>query len=485
VITETVIEKELPDNREEVPYEPIPTLKLFHESPGQIRCVVGPVGSGKTSAATWEVCYLKPELLWRVYGIKKTRWCIVRNTFVELIDTTMVTVFDWFSFGQGSGPNSRNYTLRYPEGFEVEILFRSCDRPEDVKKFKSLEITGYWIDESIEVADEIKRMLKNRIGRYPKRCPVRYGIETTNPPDVEHSTYWQFDWQIPPPGPIPPKPPLKNHYGFWQPPHENDANLRPGYYADMMEDYRESPDWISMYIEGKPGMMIQGKLVYNNFKRDYHVAKEPLLWSGGPLYVGWDASGNTPAAVVMQIPGPNQAHILAEFYSESMGIVDFGKHVIKELNIRFPNHTEVIHWGDPAGEAKYSKREGGFTSNHQLLQENCHISVLSSEQNLKARIESVDQMLARINGVLIDPRCIRLINGFVGGYCYPENKSIVGEYLDNIIKNKYSHVHDALQYVMVKIFKPLQRPDAIPTRLKEDYDSAELFEQHDTLHWGL
>ena len=68
---------------------------------------------------------------------------------------------------------------------------------------------------------------------------------------------------------------------------------------------------------------------------------------------------------------------------------------------------------------------------------------------------------------MIDPRCIRLINGFLGGYCYPENKSIMGEYLPNVLKNKYSHVHDALQYLMVKIYKPPMRRD-IRTRLDEE-----------------
>jgi hypothetical protein len=88
------------------------------------------------------------------------------------------------------------------------------------------------------------------------------------------------------------------------------------------------------------------------------------------------------------------------------------------------------------------------------------VPVAPSEQNLQARIESVDQMLGRIEGILIDPGCTRLINGFLGGYCYPPNRSLMGEFLPNILKNKYSHVHDALQYLMVRLFKPDARPDA-------------------------
>lgn len=492
-------------------YNAIPTLRMFHEALADFRCAVGPVGSGKTSAASWEVGYYLPFWLYETYGIQKTRWAVVRNTYIELRDTTKKTVFDWFPFGI-EHKQENTYLLKYPDqGIESELLFRACDNPNHVKKFKSLDITGYWQDESIEIAEQIKRMLKNRIGRYPKfedwvtamltkqewkeytresltrlmqenpdQFHTRFGIETTNPPDVEHPTYYQFKWHSPPPGPMPTKEPLAKHYGFWQPPEENNDNLRPGYYDDLRNDYRDNPDWIEMYIEGKPGIQIRGKLVYNNFKRNLHVLEdEPLLYDGLPLLVGWDHSGNMPAAVVVQVVGPLQVQILAEYYTEKMGIVDFGHYVNQEMNMMFPGHKEVHHWGDPAGAAKFSKKEGGFTSNSQLIKDNCGIDIQSSEQNFQARIESVDQMLARHNGILIDFRCIRLINGFLGGYCYPENRSIVGEFLPNVLKNKYSHPQDALQYVMVKLFKPQKRPDLVPGYKRQNT------EKYDPLKFGL
>jgi len=452
-------------------YNPLHTCKQFHESPAQIRSIVGPVGSGKTSAAAWDICYYLPYFLYEKYGIKKTRWCVVRNTYDELIDTTQKTLFEWFPFGNYA-VKRKIYVLNYPDdGIKSEIMFRSCDRPQDMKKFKSLEITGYWIDESIEVPDEIKRMLKNRIGRYPKKCPVRFGIETTNPPDVELPMYSQYHWNIPPPGPIPTGTPLENHAGFWQPPGENDANLRAGYYADLRRDYADNPDWIEMYIEGKPGIIIRGKLVYNNFKREYHEAKSPLVWTSGPLYVGWDNSGNCPACAVVQVPSPMRTQVLAEYHSDKMGIVDFGNYVNNMMSMRFPNASEITHWGDPAGEAKYSKTGGGLTSNAELMRDECGIDVMSSEQNPVARISSVDKMLGRIDGLLIDPSCTRLLNGFIGGYCYPENKSVMGEYMSNVLKNKFSHVHDALQYVMVKLFGSQEATKVISQRLiKKDME---------------
>lgn len=431
-------------------YTMLPTIKLFHESPAQIRCIVGPVGSGKTTGATWDMCYYRPMWLAKRHNIKRTSWVIVRNTYRELEDTTMKTVFEWFPWGDFKA-GSRTYTLRHPDGGpEVEILFRSCDRPDDMKKFKSLEITGYWIDESIEVPDAIKRMLKNRIGRYPRKCPVRFGIETTNPPDVENTTYTQFKWHRPPPGPVPEGTPLENHAGFWQPPHENDANLRPGYYDDLRSDYTDTPDWIDMYVEGKPGIIIKGKLVYNNFRRDYHVAKEPLIWARGQLIRGWDDSGNTPACVVLQVPRARHIQVLKEFWTDREGIVDFGKRVVMECNMLYPG-AEYIDWDDPAGHNEYSKRDGGFTSNAQLMEDECGIKTMPSDNNLTARLESVEQALKTIDGLLIDPSsCTRLVNGFLGGYCYKEIGN-TGMYHDKPEKNRFSHPHDALQYPVMKL----------------------------------
>ena len=460
---------------ESIQYRPVPTIDLFHNHPGQVRGIVGPVGSGKTTGATWEVCRYLPKHLAKYWGFKKTKWVIVRNTYDELIDTTQATVFDWFGWGKYQ-KQRKIYTLYHhdEDGYEVEILFRSCDRIQDLKKFKSLEVTGYWIDESIEVAGDIKRILKTRIGRYPKAQQAenwykgkfgqvpdnlydsqgnfktpRFGLETTNPPDVEHDTYHEFKYLTDVPGPVPEKPPLKNHYGFWQPMRENEANLRAGYYDDLITDYADHPDWLDMYVKGMPGIIVTGKLVYNNFRRTVHVAKNPLIWSNIPLYRGWDNSGNIPACIVVGMPAPLVVHVFMEINHDKMNIVQFTKYALNKCNVRFPG-AEWVDYGDPAGEQRYSTKEGGWTSNAMLMREE-GVEVQSSEQNPTARIDSVDDQLNIIDGILIDPSCVRLINGFMGGYHFKEVGSNTGVFMDAPNKNRFSHIHDALQYVMVRL----------------------------------
>lgn len=442
--------KPLPyDVEEEMTYNLIPTIEKFHNCGAQKRCIVGPVGSGKTTAACWEVCYFLPKHMYEVHGVKKTIFVVVRNTSIELRDTTLRSLQEWFPFAEYK-VQAMILTITWPD-FEVELMLRACDNAKHVRQFKSLQVTGYWIDESIEVAEDTKRMLKTRIGRFPKRSPAKFGIETTNPPDVEHPTYSQFKWDTPPPGPKPSGKPLEKHVGFWQPPYENVANLPINYYEDLKADYAANLDWLEMYVEGKPGQLIRGKLVYDNFDRTLHMSEFPLKWGGQHLFRGWDNSGNTPACIVVCPVTPGRLHVFREFTTVRENAVDFANRVIEQCNMHFPG-AKFTDYGDPAGEAQYSTRDGTFTSNKQLMADECGIDVISGEQNFKKRVNSVDQALLRRDGILIDPSCVRLYNGFMGGYHFPELTNLPGYYMKEPQKNKYAHIAEALQYVCTMLY---------------------------------
>jgi len=498
-----------------IEYNALPTMASFHASTAAVRCIVGPVGSGKTSAAAWEICVWLPIYIARTYGIFDTRWAVVRNTYVELQDTTMVTVCDqWFPNGEKF--ESRNeYVLRWPaetagtqEDLTVTLLFRSCDRPEDMKKFKSLEITGCWIDESIEVHEMIKLMLKNRMGRYPRAGDTpgytdpetgrwrgfvpRFMIETTNPCSVDHPMYSQYrwskgfePWRSPINGPHPVKPPTPGHVGWWQTPGENEANLTPGYYEKLAAEYESTPEWIERMVIGRPGMTLLGKLVYKNFLASEHWSADTLDWAreispldgsqtGVPFYLGWDNSGNNPAAVVGQVVGPQKLEILREYWADkATNIVDFTTEVLQDMERRWPGHIVGGHYCDPAGFNKYSDatKVGEFTSNAELQQKVCGIHLIPSEQNLDVRIAAVDQLLAKRNGLRLDVSCNRLVNGFQGGYVRPEVYGVIGVFHDKPKKNQFSHVHDALQYLVAKLFHP-KVPAEFHDQKRDDYEEA-------------
>ena len=443
------------NERRQISYTPLPTLKKFHESTATHRCMVGPFGSGKTSAAIIEFGYYLPFAIFDNYGIKQTRWLILRNTYREIYDTVQQPMFDdWIPWGVHNQKHD-TYKFGYPNGIKVEFLFRACDRPEHARQFKSLLITGAWLEESIEISESVKNIIKGRLGRYPKLregedYPLKFLIESTNPPDIDHPLFHQYKWIVAPPDAAPTKPPLEDHEGFWQPPYENVANLRPGYYEDLKKVYRDSPEFADMYILSKPGAMVKGQVVYYDFTKKKHVGKGKLAWAKGTLYRGWDNTGNSPACVVCQMGGYEKIQVLKEFYHDRMDIRDFTEWVVVECNQMFPG-AEFTDYADPAGENKISTPAGGFTSNAKIMAD-FGVTTIPSDQNWEARKSSVQRQINKDGGILVDPSCTRLINGFISGYAYPEIGT-TGIYKDKPMKNRFSHVHDALQYVCVKIFR--------------------------------
>lgn len=456
-------------------YRPSGTMQQFHDCNAPHRAIIGELGSGKTSTAAIEFGWYIPLDMYRWFGIRKTRGVVVRNTYTELMDTCKATLEEWFPTGRWVGGQKRTFTIVHDcviDGkkvqLEIEMLLRSCDRPEDTKKFKSLNVLWAWLDESSEIDDRIKKDLRGRVGRYPKgyrdqntgewinHAPCKFMVETSNPPDEDEPLYTNYAWNRPPPGPIPEKEPLKGFYGFWQLPGENVANLIPNYYEDLFEENKDYTDWIKRYLKGMPGVMIQGQLVYSFFEYEVHVAKEPLKWKKDVIYRGWDNTGLCPAAVVGQVPGVNKLEILREFTTARLDVVNFARVVVESCNRLYPD-AKYIDYGDPAGGSGQTRstKEGGITSNAELMEEHFKIKVISSENAFDARRTAVENLLQRRDGLLIDRGCKTLINGFVAGYAFPElgrtntNEILYGE---KPIKNKFSHPQDGLQYLVCKLF---------------------------------
>jgi hypothetical protein len=474
-------------------------MMAFHRSDAQFRCIVGAVGSGKTTAALWEACFFLPRHMAITYNIRHTRWSVVRKTYERLMDTDWYEIDHWFR-GNVWHAQRRLMEIHFPASkgcpypHMVELYFRSLDQPDSMDKLRSLNLTGYWIDEAHEVHETAKQMLVTRLGRWPQTytdhngvdhmgSPVRYGIETSNPMAIDHPMYHKYKWVgckvdpktgdlelKRPPGPVPKGKPAKSYIGWWQDAGENEKNLRPGYYEDLKNDFPESPEMLAVLIGGKPGYKPEGKGVYRNFDIGRHMAQLPLEWvkvsdqytgmeTGAPLSAGWDNNGLSCACVVGQRTGPFSFQALREYYDDRMNIVDLCKWVLSDLQMFYPGST-CVHYCDPAGFAKQSDPRGGFTSNAQMATDLTGIVFVPSRQELDLRINAVDQMLARSGGLLIDPSCTRLINGFQGGYVLEENPRMgINEFKEAPKKNKFSHVHDALQYVIVSLFYPTMKAE--------------------------
>ena len=191
---------------ESIDYIASPTAGEFHRDDNFVRGLIGPIGSGKSVSCCIEIFKRACEQRAHTDGVRYSRWVIVRNTYRELVDTTMQTWFDWFpkTLGHWRAADMKQtieFTLTDETVVHLEVLFRALDRPDDVKKLLSLELTGGWINEAREIPKPILDMLIGRVGRYPSK---RYGgaswygvINDTNPPDTDHWWYRMFEEQQP------------------------------------------------------------------------------------------------------------------------------------------------------------------------------------------------------------------------------------------------------------------------------------------------
>ena len=96
-MTMGVVPAHVAEPKEYIEYIPSPTMARFHaDSDSLYRFIMGPFGSGKSTACVMEI-------LMRSYqqapynGVRKTRWVALRNTYPELRSTTIKTWTDWVS----------------------------------------------------------------------------------------------------------------------------------------------------------------------------------------------------------------------------------------------------------------------------------------------------------------------------------------------------------------------------------------------------
>ena len=441
-------------------YNPPPTLARFHKSAAFVRGIMGPVGSGKSTGCCAEVMSRACEQAPGADGVRRSRFAIARNTYRELADTTVRTWQEWFGAGRFGGFNQAamehrlNFSLQDGTRVDCEVLFRALDRPDDVKKLLSLELTGAWFNEAREFPLSVVEAMTDRVGRYPARgdggCTWRGIIMDTNPPDSDHWWYrlaeedrpetWEFFRQ---PGGL-----LEAGGKFIpNPDAENLNGLEEGYYTTRMEG--KAPAHIRVYYCAQYGFVQDGKPVYPEYVDKLHALEEVPNILPGLIYVGIDF-GLTPAAVFGQRKANGGWVLFDELVTHDMGQVRFAELLKGKLQGEYQGHTFEI-FGDPAGSQRAQTDE---RTPFDIL---CAAGVPARPaptNDFTLRRESVAVALGRIidgtPGLVISPRCVMLRKGMAGAYQYKRIQVSGDERFHDVPdKGKFSHVCEAAQYLMV------------------------------------
>ena len=436
----------------------MPSTQITYAPPGPVarafmlddrsffRGLMGPFGSGKSTACIMDI--LRRAKAQRVGsdGLRHSRWAVIRNTYPELRTTTIKSWHQWVPAHLGRWVDAGPPTHHIQEGdLDLEVLFLALDRPDDIAKLLSMELTGAWLNEAREIPKAVVDGLTGRVGRYPSvlmgGCSWSGIIADTNPPDNDHWWY-RLAEEAKPEG-----------WTFYRQPGgmdanaENRENLPPKYYERQIAGKDE--DWVKVYVNADYGFVRDGKPVYPEFRDSVHVKAFDVV-QGWPMHIGIDF-GLTPAAVFGQRSPMGQWRWHSELVTEDMGAVRFAELLRQAMHERYPGMVFAGITGDPAGEGRAQTDE---TTPFQILQAAGVDARPAPTNDFTKRRESVASCLSRLidgqPGLVVHPQCAILRKGMAGGYNYKRLQvSGAEKFRDVPDKGSYSHVCEAGQYMLV------------------------------------
>lgn len=413
-------------------------------------------------------------------GFRYTRFAVVRQTLQQLKATVLKDFQQWLDPLGGIWRVSESTYILEMQDVRAEFPFIPLEDAEDQARLLSMQLTGAWLSECIEMDIGILGPVTGRLGRYPsgpRGTPDWFGIiaDTNMPTEMTpwHKMMSEMELQQ-----------IPNWQIFRQPggmdrlaenlnyllqtdttlalPFDHPARLERGrsYYERAIQTYGEDHPWVKRYVHAQYGDDPSGEAVFKaSFRPDFHIVNEdnprwPGVIPGYPLLVGQDF-GRNPWSLICQPDHMGRLLVHAEVAATNIGLE---KHVIEHLRpVLLTSQfigNKVAFVGDPAGVAKGSIAE---ESCFDALQRLGLAAIPAPTNDLEPRLRAVETLLGRqTNGgpsLLINrARCPLLCRAMSGGYRFAKLKQGALKVApDKNDPEGYSHVADCLQYVALMV----------------------------------
>ncbi len=440
--------------------------------------IIGPLGSGKSVGLFLRLMrHAQEQAPSTIDGLRKTRWAIVRNSYPDLRRTTIRTWLETFPeelygrFNWGQPPCHR---IAFDD-VRIEVDFLALDKPEDIRKLRSGEYTGILFNELSFIDKVIFDEATSRVGRFPSMRdggPTWKGVfADSNAPDEDHwlammsgmvdlppgltddeiaSFAWPEEWglHIQPSALVEVRDSRGSVVDYTiNPDAENIENLPADYYQKQVRG--KTKPWIDSRLMVRVVLVVDGSPVWPMFRRDFHVAAEPLRpVEGREVLVALDFGRVYPAALFSQeING--RINVQHEILGFNEGATIFAPKVKRFLEQHYPNCTFRCV-GDPKGADKGQASEQSaydvFRSHGMPV-----TPAPVKQNNINERIEAVAYALndnpSGVSRLVFSPLCRTLIIGMAGRYHLVREED--GQLKPK--KDKYSNLCDSLQYLCVGI----------------------------------
>lgn len=431
-----------------------PKQRAFWWADERHPCYIGAFGSGK-SILLWLKC------IYKCLMYPGTRGVYMRATYPQLQKSSLPTFFKIAAhFGWREG---REYTHNVGQHIikfnnKSEILYIPAKNEgstvdKAIADLRSLEIDFAACDELVDIDPSIFMALGDRIGRWGKIPDETQQqlMGAGNPPAkggwVHRRFYLLKD--------IDDKP-LTNpeEYALWvSSTYENKRNLPEAYIRSL----ENKPQWYKdSYLYGRLAFQPpEGTPVFGDFEYETYVAPRPLVADPDlPIVRGHDLgpTAKNKACVIGQVDGRGVLLILAEVLVEDIGIDTYLDRVTQVCNILFPWDYQAKDFTDPV--AFHPSQTDGLSAADIARKRG--FQFFPGEERTELRLNAVSSVMHRmvgggVAGLLIDKSCQKLIEGFQGGYRYRIADAEHKQFGRTPIKDEYSHVMDAMQYLCSRL----------------------------------
>lgn len=353
----------------------------YMRSRARVSMIMGPLGSGKTYQSAQKILTLMCEQAPNSSGFRKTRWYAIRNTYPDLMSTT---VKDWIELfgdlgtfkGGGIEPPTHHLDFNLEDGTRVvsELVFLALDREDSIKKLRGAQVTGFWLNEIKELRKPVIDMADLRHGRYPSAMeggPTWHGmIGDTNAPEHGHWYYhlaendkpadWEFFRQ---PGGVIRQGTTMDGKVRWipNPDAENINNLPDGYYSRGMQG--KSDDWVATNLANEYGSYIEGAyyaIQMASLRAKGRICEVPYD-PGIPVNTFWDL-GRSDAMAIWFHQRVGMSNRLIDFHQGTNAGFDVYARMLKEKGYNYgrhymPHDTAVRDLG-PGSKSRQEHAEG-------------------------------------------------------------------------------------------------------------------------------
>jgi len=451
--------------------------------------IMGPYGSGKTSATVIKCALRAMRTPPDAWGVRRYRILVVRNTMPALRQNALKSILGWFpeivvkngnieKMGWGywrTNTSEYHVGLSAPErdgGIKLwklddgtyvvmEFVFVGLDQPQDVERVMGGDYTDIWLNEYELLPVELALTLLSRKGRFPSKGSVQgerlagsvFG--DTNPPD-EGSEWWSLFEEPESPDVTAAREKFKGvssrEIAFHihkqpsglSPEAENLQNLEPAFYQTQYLALTQMGrvDDINKKIHGYYGKGGGGRGVYSGkYDATKHRSRTPIPFAPDrTLCLGFDFGRVHCAAIYFQMTKEGRYLVLGEIDRKMISTPMFLEAVAADLFQRFrvtPSQTVAI--GEFASENVQST---SGKSDMQVAREKGFVNSRMSYKDPEPGWRAVDACLVQ-GRLLIDPTCTMLLRGFEGQYMFEKTRE--GGAKKVAVKNEYSEFHDALK----------------------------------------